>query len=79
MIYTVDKPEGDWKGAVGYITKDMLTSFMPPPGDKHKVLVCGPPGFMKHISGDKKSPADQGELIGLLKELHYAPEQVFKY
>jgi cytochrome-b5 reductase len=45
----------------------------------YKVLVCGPPGMMKHMSGEKKSPADQGDLTGLLADLHYAKAQVFKY
>ena len=31
------------------------------------------------LCGEKKSPTDQGELTGMLKELKYAPEQVFKY
>ena len=31
------------------------------------------------LCGEKKSPSDQGPLVGLLKDMHYAPEQVFKY
>jgi hypothetical protein len=31
------------------------------------------------MCGEKKSPSDQGPLVGLLKELHYEPEQVFKF
>jgi cytochrome-b5 reductase len=63
------------------VSRDVLASFIPPPqlGAKGKVLVCGPPGFMKSVSGDKKSPSDQGELEGILKTMHYAPEQVFKF
>ena len=33
----------------------------------------------KAISGGKKSPSDQGELSGLLKELGYTKEDVFKF
>jgi hypothetical protein len=43
------------------------------------VFVCGPPGMMELISGNKKSPKDQGELKGILKELGYSPEQVYKF
>ncbi len=51
-----------------------------PEGQVHyKMLVCGPPGMMKHISGEKKSPADQGDLAGLLGKLNYAKPQVFKF
>lgn len=35
--------------------------------------------MMKAISGDKKSPKDQGELTGQLSELGYTAEQVYKF
>lgn len=86
VVYTVDAPKdaAKWQGKTGYISKDMLASFLPPPqaeGEElhYKVLVCGPPGMMKTVSGEKKSPADQGELTGLLKDMKYSQAQVFKY
>lgn len=36
------------------------------------------PGQMKAISGPKKSPQDQGELDGALKQLGYNKDQVYK-
>ena len=56
---------------------------MPKPGEKGSVVfVCGPPAFMKSISGEKDfssgSPM-QGELGGLLKEMGYKADQVFKF
>lgn len=33
----------------------------------------------KAISGTKNSPSDQGELGGILKELGYKKEDVFKF
>ena len=41
-----------------------------------KIFVCGPPGMYKAISGMKKSPADQGELSGILQKLGYSKDQV---
>lgn len=90
VLYVVDNVAGEaagsWKGAVGHINEDMITGFLPPPraaradgGFDSKVLVCGPPGMMKHVSGEKKAPTDQGDLAGLLAKLHYPKEQVFKY
>ena len=67
-----------WPGPVGIVNKELLASFLPPPG-AGRVLVCGPPGFMKALSGEKKSPSDQGELAGMLKELRFAPAEVFKF
>jgi len=80
-FYTLDQPPDDWAQGKGYITKELLKTVMPEPkeGDKVKIFVCGPPGMYKAISGTKKSPADQGELDGILKELGYSKEQVFKF
>ena len=67
VYYTVDKiGEGtgkDWKGGVGYVTREMATAHIPPPSDDNLVLVCGPPPMYKALSGEKKSPKDQGALI----------------
>jgi cytochrome-b5 reductase len=70
------------QGLTGHVDANMITSFLPPPkqaAGPTRVLVCGPPGFMKHLSGEKKSPSDQGELTGLLAGLHYTKEEVYKY
>ena len=47
--------------------------------EKIKLFVCGPPDFYRSISGPKKSPSDQGDLQGLLKELGYSKDQVYKF
>ncbi|KXX80081.1 NADH-cytochrome b5 reductase 2 [Madurella mycetomatis] len=79
-FYVLDNPPKHWTGAKGYITKDLLKTVLPEPkSDNIKVFVCGPPGMMESISGNKKSPKDQGELTGILKELGYKPEQVYKF
>lgn len=62
VYYTIDKlaekkETSSWKGEVGYITADMLKKVLPLPAKKDDekvlVMVCGPPGFMKLISGEK--------------------------
>lgn len=79
-FYVLDKPPKDWVGGTGFITSELLRTVLPAPNDENiKVFVCGPPGMMKHVSGNKKSPRDQGELSGILKELGYTTEQVFKF
>ena len=77
VVYTVDKPEGDWKGSVGYINKALIQQHIAPPslGEKVKVLVCGPPGQVNAIAG-KKDGGKQGQLGGVLKELGYTEDQV---
>ncbi|KAK8058820.1 hypothetical protein PG994_009268 [Apiospora phragmitis] len=50
-----------------------------PKAENIKVFVCGPPGMYKAISGNKVSPKDQGELTGILKDLGYTKDQVYKF
>jgi cytochrome-b5 reductase len=80
-FYALDNPPEDWRQEKGFITKDLLQKVLPAPseGDKVKVFVCGPPGLYKAISGGKKSPRDQGELDGILKDLGYSKDQVYKF
>ncbi|KAG6772521.1 hypothetical protein POTOM_023934 [Populus tomentosa] len=79
IFYTVDNPPKNWKGGSGYISKDMVVKGLPRPSDDTIILVCGPPGMMKHISGDKAKDRSQGELSGLLKEAGYTEEMVYKF
>jgi len=81
MYQVLENPPEHWRQGKGYITKEMLGSILPPPsrGDDIKIFVCGPPPMYKAISGTKKSPSDQGELSGFLKELGYSKDQVYKF
>lgn len=79
IFYTVDNPSKNWKGGSGFISKDMVVKGLPGPCDDTLILVCGPPGMMKHISGDKAKDRSQGELTGLLKEAGYTEEMVYKF
>ncbi|KAF2401960.1 oxidoreductase NAD-binding domain-containing protein [Trichodelitschia bisporula] len=80
-FYTLDNPPEKWQQGKGFISKELLKTVLPEPkeGEKLKIFVCGPPGMYKAISGPKKSPADQGELGGVLSELGYSKEQVYKF
>ena len=79
-FYMLDKPPKDWQQGKGFVTKELLKEVIPKPDEANlKVFVCGPPGMYKAISGTKKSPADQGELDGYLKELGYSQDQVYKF
>ncbi|EAT81157.1 NADH-cytochrome b5 reductase 2 [Parastagonospora nodorum] len=80
-FYVLDNPPESWQGGKGFITKELLKTVLPEPkeGEKVKIFVCGPPGMYKAISGGKKSPSDQGELDGYLKELGYSKDQVYKF
>ncbi|KAI3781901.1 hypothetical protein L2E82_11929 [Cichorium intybus] len=79
VFYTVDNPSKYWVGGEGYISKDMALKGLPAPSEDTLILVCGPPGMMQHISGDKGKDRSQGEVTGILKELGYTEEMVYKF
>lgn len=79
-FYLLDKPPAEWKGGKGYVTKELLKTVLPEPKSENiKLFVCGPPGLYKAVSGNKVSPKDQGELSGILAELGYNKDQVYKF
>ncbi|KAI6163705.1 hypothetical protein EDD17DRAFT_1566368 [Pisolithus thermaeus] len=80
VVYVLDKPSEKWKGPSGYINSDLIKQHIAPPslGEKVKVFVCGPPPQVSAIAG-KKAGRDQGELGGILKELGYTENQVYKF
>jgi len=78
--HVLEKPADSWKGHKGFVNKDIAKSLLPAPTTKDSiVLVCGPPGFMNAVSGDKAPDYTQGPLSGFLKDLGYTSEQVFKF
>ncbi|XP_060213767.1 NADH-cytochrome b5 reductase-like protein isoform X3 [Lycium barbarum] len=79
VFYTVDNPTNDWRGGIGYVSKDMVVKGLPLPGDDTLILVCGPPGMIKHLSGEKPNPREQGELTGLLKDVGFTKNMVYKF
>ena len=77
--YVVDKPSPGWTGDVGYFNQAMAAKYLPAPSPDTMIYVCGPPPLMESVSGKKNSPADQGELSGVLAKMGYSKEQVFKF
>ncbi|KAJ6469570.1 cytochrome-b5 reductase [Mycena vitilis] len=79
VVYLLDKPKPDWQGPTGFINADVIKKYVSPPtSERTMVMVCGPPGQVAAIAG-KKAGMKQGELGGVLKELGYKEEQVFKF
>ncbi|CAF0957867.1 unnamed protein product [Didymodactylos carnosus] len=72
-----------WTGERGHITTSMLEKLIPMPsnGDDESimVMVCGPPGFMRLICGEKTPDYKQGEVSGLLKQVGFTEKNVFKF
>jgi len=47
VYYTLDKAPGDWEGGVGYVTAQMMTEQLFPPGEDTVTLLCGPPPMVR--------------------------------
>lgn len=39
VFYTVDKPSADWRGGVGFVSKDMVVKGLPGPAEDSLILV----------------------------------------
>ncbi|KAI9830005.1 MAG: NADH-cytochrome b5 reductase [Phylliscum demangeonii] len=80
-FYVLSHPAEGWTGGVGkHIDAQLLKTVLPDPNTKNiKLFVCGPPAMYQAISGPKKSIKEQGELSGILKDLGYDKEQVYKF
>jgi cytochrome-b5 reductase len=81
--YTVDRvpPGQKWDQEVGYISEQMIRKYMPGPekGNEILIAVCGPPAMMDHVSGRKISSTIQGELKGILKNMGYTEQNVYRF
>jgi len=68
--------DASWTGVKGFITKDLLAKEAPSPSSDHLVVVCGPPPMYNALCGPREKPE---ELTGVLKEMGFAVEQVYKF
>jgi cytochrome-b5 reductase len=57
----------------------MLKDNLPSNDGEKLVLVCGPDGMVKHLAGEKIADGNQGVIGGLLKEMQYTAQNVFKF
>ncbi|KAF9535725.1 cytochrome-b5 reductase [Crepidotus variabilis] len=80
VLYVVDKAPAGWAGGVGYVNKDLIKANVGPAElkEKVKIFICGPPGQVNAVAG-KKDGMKQGAVGGVLKELGYTEDQVFKF
>ena len=79
VTYVVSKAGLFWRGEKGFVSAAIVAKTMPAPGPDSLVLVCGPPGMMKAVSGDKTPDYKQGPVEGLLKDAGYTEDMVYKF
>ncbi|KAL9559685.1 hypothetical protein MBANPS3_000308 [Mucor bainieri] len=79
VVYALDKAPENWTGISGYVNKEVIQEHLPSPQAEDSVIfVCGPPPMMKSIAGETVLMS-QGKFGGILKELGYSKDSVFKF
>lgn len=88
VAYSLTAPPSHWAGPVGRGSASIARAALPPAADGSMVLVCGTDGFVETWAGALERVAAspgvrkqklQGPVGGVLAELGYASEQVYKY
>jgi cytochrome-b5 reductase len=76
-VLSEEPTESDWKGARGYVDKAMIEQYFSDPSaaTKFQIFVCGPPPMYKALCG----PREDKEVKGLLGDMGYTPDQVYKF
>lgn len=70
------EPDGsDWSGSRGFIGRELIEKSFAPPGDDVLIFICGPPPMYEALCG----PRGEKEVGGLLKEMGYTDEMVYKF
>lgn len=41
VYYVLNNPPAEWKGGVGFVTKEQIEQHLPPSSDDIKILLCG--------------------------------------
>lgn len=77
--YVLSRADEAWQGRRGHLDKATLQALLPAPARDVLVYVCGPPGFMEAVSGDKLPNKEQGPLRGALKEMGFSADMVYKF
>lgn len=74
-VLSEEPKDSQWDGARGFINADLIKQHFAAPADDGLVLVCGPPPMYKALCGAR----DEKELTGVLADVGYKAENVFKF
>eukprot|EP00615_Pteridomonas_danica_P004887 CAMPEP_0114351046 /NCGR_PEP_ID=MMETSP0101-20121206/16865_1 /TAXON_ID=38822 ORGANISM="Pteridomonas danica, Strain PT" /NCGR_SAMPLE_ID=MMETSP0101 /ASSEMBLY_ACC=CAM_ASM_000211 /LENGTH=237 /DNA_ID=CAMNT_0001490677 /DNA_START=282 /DNA_END=995 /DNA_ORIENTATION=+ len=74
--HVLSNEEGSsYTGERGWVDKDRITKFLPPPSEDCIIFVCGPPPMYESLCG----PRTEKEVTGVLSELGFSNDMVFKF
>jgi len=76
-VLSHEEEKSDWNGTKGFITKELIKEKFagPEEGDDVMIFVCGPPIMYDIFCG----PRSDTEVTGILKDMGYSAEQVYKF
>lgn len=77
-ILSHEPEDSEWKGERGFIGKELISKLFPAAdsGSKLQIFVCGPPPLYNALSGPRE---ESDKVSGLLGEMGYQPNQVYKF
>jgi NAD(P)H-flavin reductase len=76
-VLSHEPEDSAYEGLRGFIDREKIEMYLPPSSEGEDVIifVCGPPIMYELLCG----PRNEKEVTGILGELGYVPEQVFKF
>lgn len=77
-VLSAEPKDSDWQGRRGFIDKALIQEFAPRPDSSKKFIffVCGPPPLYDALCGPRQ---EKDKVSGVLGELGYQPEHVYKF
>merc|ERR1711879_358149 len=75
-VLSHEPEESKWEGERGFIGADLIKTNLPPPSEDTVIFVCGPPPMYEALCGPRDKPK---ELTGVLAEMGYTADQVYKF
>ncbi|CAH01808.1 cytochrome b5 reductase family protein [Kluyveromyces lactis] len=72
--YLVNHPSSSWQGEVGWVTKEIMSKYLPDPSAENRLLICGKPEMKKTLL---KYAEELGWPKGILKS--NPDDQVFVF
>ena len=79
VTHVLSNEEGDVSARkdmkTGFINREIIETSFPGPDENVLIFVCGPPPMYNALCG----PRDKPELTGLLADMGYKADQVFKF
>jgi cytochrome-b5 reductase len=80
LVHALDRPSKNWTGHVGFVTSDLVKEHLPGPDTPDTIVFCcGPDAMLAALAGAKAPDKSQGPLGGILKQLNYPQDKVYKF